>query len=228
MFYQVVLRADYMGQECLNTFDYYTGDIVTGHLGAFSLLTALGFIESGEPLAYPSGKLFSSLFSIVSNIVHFNDVMCQALYDPLDFMEQPFNPFVGGGDSGGNGLSPVMAYGFNTSRVRLDVSRGHKRFVGVTENRVNDGGYIDASQIALLNTLAVKMGEAVTDSSSGAPITFKPVILGKEKYTTPRGKTAYRKYPTEVQQLAHTAQNIIWSPYNVVRTQNSRQYGRGV
>jgi hypothetical protein len=228
MFYQVVLRQLYAGQRCINTWNYYTGDTVTSHLGAFSLASALGFIEDGDPLAYPSGAMFAHLFGLCSNLCTFTDAMVQAMYDPLDFYEQPFNPPVHGGDSGGNGLSPTQAYGFQTQRVRLDISRGHKRFVGVTENRTDDGGVINSSQITLLNALGTIMGATLTDSSSGAPISFKPVILGKLKYTTPSGKTAYKKYATEALQAEHMAENLIWSPYENTRTQNTRQYGRGV
>jgi len=228
MFYQVVLRQFYAGQRCINTFHYYTGTTVPSHLGAFSLASALGFLLDGDPPAYPTDKFFGKLTSMVSNLCTFTDAMVQAMYDPLDFYEQPFNPTVHGGDSGGNGLSPTSAYGFQTNRVRLDISRGHKRFVGVTENRTDDGGVINSSQLTLLNQLGTIMGDTLTDSASGAPIIFKPVILGFQKYTTPRGNTAYKKYATEALQADHMAENIIWSPYDNVRTQNTRQYGRGV
>jgi hypothetical protein len=58
-------------------------------------------------------------------------------------------------------------------------------------------------------------------------VTFTPVIVGKQQYTTPSGNTAYRYYPTLTEQNLHLASNPVWEPYTTVRTQTSRQYGRG-
>jgi hypothetical protein len=66
---------------------------------------------------------------------------------------------------------------------------------------------------------------------AGVTVAFKPVILGKLRYQTNEGETpakyAYKLYPTEAEQLEHVADVGVWFPYTQVRTQGSRQYGRG-
>lgn len=71
------------------------------------------------------------------------------------------------------------------------------------------------------------MSATLTYDDSGNTLTFTPCIAQKEEYTTPRGKKAYKYYPTEVAQAAHLASGIAWSYYPQTRTQGSRQYGRG-
>jgi hypothetical protein len=74
------------------------------------------------------------------------------------------------------------------------------------------------------------MGAIITYDDEGNTISFAPAIVGKEKYTPDPLKPdryAYRYYPTLAEQMEHVAQGFNWDVYNQVRTQVSRQYGRG-
>lgn len=227
MLYEVVLQGTYFGNTIVNRWNYKTTDPTTDHLGAFKLLGALGFFQEGDPLIYPTTKMFYKLFNPLAGTMHFNQVTCKAIYDPLDFYDQAFNPSANGGQTSSEGLSPINAAGFRTSRVRTDIARGTKRLCGVPEEATNAGGTINSTWTGYFNTLADAMSESVSDTTEGITTTFKPAIVGKLKYTTPAGNTAYKYYPTEVAQDAHIAMNFEWSLYTQVRSQTSRQYGKG-
>jgi len=112
--------------------------------------------------------------------------------------------------------------------VRLDIDRGTKRFVGVPETAVLSGGVIGAAFYAELVQTAEAMSAILSYNDEGNTVTFAPCIVHKEEYTTPRGRKAYRYYPALSEQLSNIATGIVWQPYTTVRTQNSRQYGRGI
>ena len=74
------------------------------------------------------------------------------------------------------------------------------------------------------------------DSAGGNSLAFVPAVVKKQKYQTNVGsedppRYAYRYIPTddggESAQLDDTATGIIWDWYPQVRSQVSRQYGRG-
>lgn len=228
MLYEVALRGTYFGQETINRWNYVTTDPTTDHLGAFKLLGAMGFFQEGDPLAYPTDKLFGKLFACCNSNLAFTDVYAKAIYDPLDFYEQPFNPTVAGGRAASGGDSPTLAFGFVTTRVRTDISRGTKRLPGVSAGDIELGGSIVSGQMDRLRALAIEMQTNIDDVTDSVTTTFKPTIVSKEKYDTSPGRHAYRYYSTLTLQSAHWAQNFQWSPYDKVRTQTSRQYGRGI
>lgn len=226
--YEVVLRATYKGQECINRWNYVAPTEVPASLGAFTLLGALGFFQEGDPLAYPTDKMFYNIFHMVVSACAFTDVYAKNIYDPTDFYEAAINPVVNGSQGSGAALSPINAFGFRTSRVRTDIARGTKRFAGVAGELTQNEGDINATGIGLLNSLAAVMEADVSEDSAGVSYTFKPTIVSKLKYTTPSGHSAYKYYATLAAQSAHWAQNFVWQPYTNVRSQTSRQVGRGI
>jgi len=225
--FEVVLRSNYFGQECVNAWNYVAPSSVPAHLGAFMLLDALGFFQEGDPLAYPADKVFAKILAISGATVSFTDIYAKNIYDPEDFYEQPFNPAVHGTRSAGGQLSPTVALGFRTSRVRTDISRGQKRFVGVGADDMNSGGSITSTLAGFMDTLATAMSENVSADSSSVTYQFHPTIVQKRKPTGAPGMKGYTYYPTIEEQSAHWAQNFAWSKYPQTRTQVSRQYGRG-
>lgn len=227
MLYEVVLRSTYYGQQCVNRWNYASAGTPATVLGSFGLLYAMGFIPDGTPPTFPSLKIFSGIRAISVGNVIFNNASARAIYDVADFYETPFPSGTQGGVSG-EGMSPTQALGFRSTRVRTDISRATKRFVGVTEANTEPGGVINSAILSAMDQLADFMGDALTYDDEGNTITFTPCVVSKEEYTTPRGNRAYRYYPTLSAQMAHVAQGIAWEPYTQVRTQTSRQYGRGI
>jgi len=226
MLYELTMTGTYFGQQWVNRWNYESSGSPGAGIGALNLVWAFGAIDTAG--VYPAGGIFQAIRSMISNQVQIQSIVARAcaLYAPEDFYERPFLTPVVGLD-GGQALSPTMAYGFRTTRVRLDIDRGTKRFVGCTEATVDAGGVVSSAGQAIMASLAAKMTAPITHDDEGNTWTFVPTIVSKQEYTTPRGKKAYRYYPTLVQQLEHVAQGFDWQPYTQVRTQTSRQYGRG-
>lgn len=228
---EVVLQQSYYGQECINRFNYVSSGTPAAVSLSFALTSALGAIWdlTAVPPAYPPTGLMRLIAATQVVAVTFDFISVRDMYSVTDFYETPFlNPLVGG--QAGEGLSPALASGFRTNRTRSDIRRGSKRFVGAGETNVGAGGSFTPAGLVQLNALAAAMSATVTYDDEGNTLSFAPVILGREKYVPDPlrpERVAYRKYPTEAEQLQHMATSIIYDPYPQVRTQTSRQYGRG-
>jgi hypothetical protein len=229
--YEVTLETEYYNQICINRWNYRMTGTPAAVLGGFALLSAMGWTAPNVAGNFPDTSLAWGIQALVSDQVKFRMVVARALYSVTDFYEVPF---VGGivGKDAGQAMSPAIAWGFYTSRTRTDVRRATKRFPGVAEAVVDSGGVVAAAQMAELNAVAAKMSATLTYTDEGNTLSFAPVVCGKERYNVdtkladPEG-TAYRYYRTLTEQNAHTADSIIWQPYSTVRTQVSRQYGKG-
>jgi len=221
--YEVVLRSLYFGQAIINRFHYSVADGIGVTPSAEELLDRMGFIPTGDPPAVPADTVFEALIAATSNSVQYLEAEARELYSVTDFFVAPYStPFVG--DLTGQAMSPTAAWGFRTNRVRTDIRRGFKRFVGVTEDYVGSGGDVTGAVSLILTPLAEKMSAGL----SGATASYIPAVFQFEEYTTPSGRKAYKKYADPAVQAAHVASGVTFAPYTTVRTQVSRQYGRGV
>lgn len=227
MLYELTMFGTYYNQQIINRFNYVSTGSPAAVLGSFALMSAFGAIPND--LVYPATAPFAKIMQFLSSAFSVNSITARAAaeYDPVDFYERPF-PTPYSGLSGGDGMSPTVAYGYRTNRVRLDIDRGTKRFVGVPEAAVLGGGVIGSAFFAELVQTATAMSAVLSYDDEGNTLTFSPCVVHKQEYTTPRGKRAYRYYPTLAEQMSHVALGIQWQPYPTVRTQTSRQYGRGV
>lgn len=224
---ELTLVQDYQGQEIVNRWNYLAAGTPAAVSFSFALTSAIGAIESGG--VYPADTLMTDLAACQNGGVSFIETSVKDVYSVTDFFTSPFIVALDGTDAtAGQPQSPTMAYGYRTNRTRLDIRRGTKRFVGVGETRTESGGIISQGFLdSQITDLATTMGSVLQYDDSGNILSFTPVIVGKEKYTTPSGRDAYRYYGTEAEQLTHLMQSIVWQPYTQVRTQTSRQYGRG-
>jgi hypothetical protein len=160
--------------------------------------------------------------------VIFVQATCRAVYVDEDFYASPFlSNTTGQQGNAGSAYSPIDAFGFRSSRVKQSIGRGYKRFVGCDTATVGTGGRVNPTGIGLMNVLKNAMGQSLIFTDEGNNLTFTPAVAQKEKYTTPSGKSAYKYYPTEAAQAPHLGQGILWENYATVRSQTSRQYGRG-
>jgi len=223
--YEVTLVGRFGGAvEIVNRWNY-RGDVNNVAGGdAAALVSAMGF----EPVAgaFPAGTIGFALQPLISSEVVWNQCLCRNVYDPTDFIDLPFNPTVAGLGSG-EVLSPINAFGLRSNRTRLDIGRGYKRFAGVPESSSATKGDIAAGALTALNSLAALHGDILTYTDGALTDSFTPVVVKKLKYTTPSGRTAYKYYLTEAEQLTKLAVGVVWESYTNVRSQVSRQYGRG-
>lgn len=223
--YEVTLVGSYNGVVELVTRWNYRGDVnlVAGG-DAAALVSAMGL----EPTAgtFPVGTIGAAMQALANTIVTWRQVLSRNVYDPTDFIDLPYSP-VAQGTSTGECLSPINAFGLRSNRTRLDIGRGYKRFPGVSEAASGGGGILVSGTLTALDALAALMTDTLTFTDGSLTDTFLPVVVQKQKYTTPSGKDAYRYYPTESEQLTKLAVGVTWESYDRVRSQVSRQYGRG-
>lgn len=222
--YTVNFRQRYYGQLCINSFDYYSPPGIGNTPDAFELAGLFGLIPVGDPLAFPVDSIAGALQGMQNTGVEYLSADVRELYSLDDFYEAAYDPVLVGEANSGNDMSPFTAYGFYTSRVRLDIRRSFKRFVGCAEGLVDAGGEISSAQLAVMTGVSELMSEIlVADTAS-----YHPCTIQREKLTDGEtGKVSYKLYEDEGEQEAHIAFPLVWSSYTQVRSQTSRQYGRG-
>jgi hypothetical protein len=231
--HELILRQEFAGQECINRFNYVSSGTPAAATLSFGLAKAAGFVLSAPDIEFEQNSLARAIQNLQTSDVTFVDILVKDIYDVVDFYTTSFPPLVVGTIQGGlESMSPAIAYGFRSNRTRLDIKRGFKRFVGVGEGKVGPLGVIDNAVLTgPIDNLRIDLGTTLTYDDEGNTLTYRPVIVKKFKYTTSAGTTAYR-YATdqeggETAQLAQVADANVWQAYTTVRTQVSRQYGRG-
>lgn len=223
--YELTLTQEYFGQVALNRWNYITDSTPAGGTLPQLLVEAFGALpENG---LFPENTLFDAIRNIQSTAVRYVGIECFDVYVPTAFYSTPF-PSGTNGIPGTEPTSPTQAWGFRSSRSRRDIRRGFKRFAGVQEGNVGPGGVIPQAMLNLLDVVAQRMTDPLTIDDDGNTVVFQPCIVSKEKYAVPDSTTeAYRYYEDPTVQFENIATSILWQPYNTVRTQTSRQYGRG-
>lgn len=224
---EVVLNQRYANQLCVNRFHYVSSGTPAAVTLSFALISAMGLLEAtGSPKVFPNETIGVSLQVCQNPSVEFLSTYARDLYSVTDFYESPYPSGVTG-QKPGAGMSPLAALGFTASRVRTDIRRASKRFVGCNEEFWASGGILTGEAVALADDLAEQMSAVLSYDDEGNTITFTPAVLGYEKYTTDSGKVAYRPYATVSAQMAHVATGWQYQAIQTMRSQNSRQYGRG-
>lgn len=223
---EVTLVQELAGQQVINRFNYLSAGTPAAVSLSFAMAYAFGAIADGTPPTFPTDTMLDDIRNLTSNALDYKEMVVKRLYSVTDFYTVPFNNMTG--KVAEASASPFIAFGAHTNRTRLDINRGQKRFAGVTEGSMDSGGVVASGAKAVLDTLCIKMGETLEYDDEGNTITFTPVILGRDpEPVNAAGKKTYPLYPTETEQLEHLMSSLIWSAFDVVRSQTSRQYGQG-
>lgn len=227
---ELTLQATFQGQEIINRFNYVSTGTPAAVSLSFALTSAFGCIYDAVavPPGYPANTPFAAIRATQVAGVSYDQVSVVDVYSATDFYETPFLQ-AALGTRNGEPLPPFVAMGYRTGRVRRDIRRGTKRFVGLNETDLNSGAY-SGSFTPLLAAVATKLGATLTYDDEGNTISFAPVIVGKQKYTPDPlrpERVAYRYYPTLAEQLDHIATGASWDYYSTPRSQTSRQVGKG-
>lgn len=227
---ELTLQSTFQGQEIINRFNYVSTGTPAAVSLSFALVSAFGCIydPDGLPPGYPADTPFAAIRAAQSSAVSYDQVSAIDVYSVTDFYETPFLEPATGSRSGEQ-LPPFAAMGFRTGRVRRDIRRGTKRFVGLAESDTINGMY-HSDHLERLQLIATKLSEVLTYDDEGNTISFAPCIVSKQKYTPDPlrpDRVAYRYYPTLDEQMQHIATGILWDYYPTVRSQTSRQVGRG-
>lgn len=223
--FEIVVRSVYKNQVQINRWNYLGSGTPVSIQMSFALAQAFG----GAPVAgaFPATTVLNAIQNIVHVDTSFEEIQVRDVYSVTDFFAAPFIPKPAGGVAG-EGLSPFVTVGFRTNRVRTDIARGTKRVGGISEASIGDGGEVSGGYLTNVIAVATAMSETLEYVDGANTLTFIPVVVGKEMYTTPPDPKAYRYYETFAEQDDHIASGVTWEPYTQVRSQTSRQYGRGI
>lgn len=222
--YEVTVRGSLYGQSTVNVFSYAVPDVLLATPTAAELLALLGFVPIGDPAELPTDTLFAAWRALVSVDVNFLSAEARELYSLTDFFEVAYSPAEVGGQAN-SAFSPFVAFGLFSNRVRTDIRRGFKRLAGVTEAQVDAGGVLASGAETDLALVATRMSAML----AGAAADYFPAVISREKITDEvTGKVTYQLYDDPAVQYDHTAVGVTYAGYENVRSQTSRQYGRGV
>jgi len=224
MIYEVLLRQAYDNKACLNRWNYESNSTPAAVSRSFALAAAFGGIPDPITSEFPEGSIMALIAQMQSEGVDYVELSVEALYDVSDFYSIPYPP-TQGGTATGTPMSSFAAYALQSNRVRTDIRRGNKRFVGVSETHVGGAGIIEATMTPVLEDLAAAMSADLEYDDEGTPVVFSPVILSLEKHApdAEHDNDWYRKYDTLAEQEDHMAVGIVWTYKAFMTTQNSRK-----
>lgn len=225
--YEITLELTYFGQQCINRWNYVGSMPPEGVSGAFKAVVGMGAAPDTDIEPFGEETILGQLKNAISNQVVFVQMIAKNLYSVTDFYTYAFPPNTNGNNPDSNPMSPTAAFGYASDRTRSDIRRAQKRFVGLSESQVVAGGLIEEATADALQLLGDTMGDVNAVPAGAGLMTFTPHVFGREQYITPSGKKAYKYYDTEAEQLEHIALITAFTLKPQVRTQASRQYGRG-
>jgi hypothetical protein len=224
---ELTVNQQYQNQLVINRFHFIANGTPASVNYSFALLSASGFLATNiASSVFPVPSIARQVQDVVSNSLTFLSAYARDLYSDTDFYESPYPAGITG-QYAGTPASPALSYALTSNRVRSDIRRGQKRLSGVSEDAMVSGGVLDGGFMTSLGYVANEMSAVLTFDDEGNTLSFSPAVLSFEEYTTPSGRKAYRKYATAAAQLSHAAVGVLWQEQPTVRTQTSRQYGRG-
>lgn len=218
--FSVTILQEWLGQQVINRFTYQS----TGIPAAVSL--SFGLFKTFSD-ADGTGTVVAAMRNLQSSENYYRSIEVRNLYSDTDFYATPYNAGVAGILTNSERAAPFLALKFTSSRTNLSVRRGTKSLSGLVEDMMNSGGGLASNYINDAVTAKNAFGATLTYTDEGETLSYLPVVLGREKYTTSAGTEAYKYYDTEAEQLLHLASASVWSYSDRITTQSSRKYGRG-
>lgn len=224
---ELTVNQEYQNQLVVNRYHFISGGTPAAVTLSFALISASGYL-AGQIITgnFPTPSIARQIQDVTSTALKYVSAYARDLYSDTDFYETPY-PVGVNGLYAGTPASPALAYALTSNRVRSDIRRGQKRLSGVSENAMSTGGVLESAFVTSLSYVASEMSAVLSYDDEGNTITFTPAVLSFEEYETDSGRKAYRKRATAALQLEHAAVGVLWQAKDTVRTQTSRQYGRG-
>jgi hypothetical protein len=194
---------------------------------SMNIIEAAGY-DPGAPTAPVGSSILDTYRGIANNTFAITQLYCRDVYNVNDFAQVVVSGSGWEGNRGGTNEPSFVAAKIKSSRTRQDIKAGFKALPPMIETDVTGAtGSLSGAYITLLNTLCTRLGDGLSPFVGITQAFFGWVIVGKEEYTTPSGKRAYRYYQDPVEQAEHLAGPVTWSPVERATTQNSRKFGKG-
>lgn len=212
--------------------DLYVLTLTSGEPGqlmkqdfAYRQVTDIGGNHATDILVTFISSILTSIRNITQVATKYYSIKSRNLYDNLDFVDLPI---VGTptGQRSGSALPQFNAMSFTSAIPAIGQKPGGKRFGFISETDTAGGNLTDVS--GLFDALDLCASLLGADVFSPAEITYAPVIVKRVKYTTPKGKPAYRypTSPTEKDPPSYDARDWTWDVR--ITSQITRKIGRGI
>jgi len=225
--YEITLEQKFAGQQIINRWNYISGEIPAGQLGALLALVGMGFTPFTDIEPFGPSTFAGIIQPIQAVAVNWVQAVAKNIFDPTDYYAYPFPAGTTSTNGGSEAESPVIAVGFATNRTRSDVRRGQKRFAGLVEGQVGDVGALTSGAVTAWQALGDSMADINLVPVAGSSVSFTPYVFGRKRTVALDGSVTYPYWPTEAEQLAHAMLITAWTVKPQVRTQGTRQYGSG-
>lgn len=225
--YEITLNGSFADQDVINVWNYaQSNPTLTG--SADNLRSLFGALTPPSVI-FNSGTVLAAYQLAVNPAYTFISLFVRNVYDPTDFSEFVMPTGVIGEAVTGVAQPPFMAYPFRGTRTRLDIRRFFKRIPAVGKDVVGTEGAIEPT---FATNVLVPLADAMEATlTGGTGIPYQPVVVKKQRYTTPSGSTAYRYIPDAdggvAAQLEDTTGVGQIGISGFITTQNSRKRNKG-
>ncbi len=204
---KVTLSESYLGQLVQNAFFYRLDALPT--LPADT--TMLQYVAQRFQAVVVAPLVQVQHNSLFAKLIRVDD-----LTNGIDFFELAINQQ---GNLGGEGASSFEALNFILRRSTGVTRNGSKRVGGLPEDVTNANSYVGPT--AVLSAIQTAFAAPLVDTDTPPNPFATAVIVGRKKYTTSKGRTAYELDLTKINP-------IIGATFTAVSTQRSRKAGKGV
>jgi len=225
--YEITLEQQFAGQQIINRWNYISDTIPAGQLGALLALVGMGFTPFTDIDPFGIETVAYGLQQLQAVAVNWVQAVGKNIHDPTDYYAYAFPAGTTSVNGGSEAESPVIAVGFATDRTRSDIRRGQKRFTGLTEGQVGDVGQLTAGAKTAWQAVGDTMADVNSITVAGSAVVFTPYVFGRKKTVDEDGNVTYPYWPTDAEQFAHAMRINQWTLKPQIRTQGTRQYGRG-
>lgn len=228
---ELTLQTRFAGQIFLNRFNYVWDEVSPSPDNlAQKLIDATGVntYAGGE---YEGNTLIWAIKAMLHQLCTFEIMTARDVDNVFDIAEFLFpTGDAGQGSNIGDAAPPFVALGFRTSKTRGDIKRGAKRFSGLGENVFGTSGTISSAYLSLGNQVAVELSRILPDGGTGQ---FKPAVVHKKKVEVlnddggPTGRFKYVYWGDDDLNVQNSMFPVVFDLVTSIRSQTSRQFGRG-
>lgn len=225
---ELVLQAQTATGLWINKYNLLNNSLSEATNAALNVVESLGY-DSGAATAPVANSVLDRYLEMAPGNFEFTQFYCRDIYNVNDFAQVNVS---GTGWQGTRGTAsfeaPFVAAKLKSTRTRQDIKAGYKALPPLLDgDTVSATGALGAPYIALMTTLCTALSNGTSPFVGVTQAFFGWCIVGKEEYTTPRGKKAYRYYENPVVQAEHLTGPVSWTPIERVTSQNTRKFGRG-
>lgn len=225
---ELVLQANTPTGLWINKYNLLNNSLSESTNAALNVIESLGY-DSGTPTTVVANSVLDRYLEMTFTAFEFTQFYCRDIYNVNDFAQVSVS---GTGWQGTRAASayeaPFVAAKIKSTRTRQDIKAGYKALPPMIDGDMTSAtGALATTYITLMTALCTALSNGTSPFVGVTQAFFGWCIVGKEEYTTPSGKKAYRYYEDPAVQATHLTGPVTWAPIERATSQNTRKFGRG-